>query len=341
MTALVKRVTDRFRGADAGPFLASLVVLAILLLVYGSVTEQAFSNFTLQELATATATLAILAVGETVVVISGGFDFSPVAVLAFLNTFLVTQAHHLGGSYVLTSIVVVAIGAGIGAINGILVGFLRIQSIIATISTFFVLSGGALALLDQPGGSVPTDFSLALTGEWGPIPASAGMVAIAGSIWILVKNLRFGRHLYAIGSNASAAFARGVRVRGTLVAAYAFAGFFYGIATLNYTAATASGDPRINFVLLVQLFAAVVIGGTALGGGRGGAIGSIVGALCLILLESILFSLGFQSYYTPIIFGAVLLAVVLPSAIGSDATQFARRTLVRLRHTPASTGGEG
>ncbi len=341
MTPLVKGVAARVRGGNPPAILGSLVVLAVLLLLYGSVKEEAFSNFTLQEVATATATLAILAVGQTVVVISGGFDFSPVAVLAFLNVFLVTQAEHLGGSYVLTAIVVVAIGAAIGAINGILVGFLRIQSIIATISMFFVLSGGALALLDQPGGSVPTNFSLALSGEWGPIPASAGVIAIVGLLWILLKNLRFGRHLYAVGSNAAAAFARGVPVRGTLVATYAFAGLFYGVAALNYTAATASGDPRINFVLLVQLFAAVVIGGTAFGGGRGGAIGSIVGALCLILLESILFSVGVASYYTPIVFGAVLLAVVLPSAIGSDANRFARRILVRPRHTAASAGGEG
>jgi ribose transport system permease protein len=322
------------------PITGGLVVLAVLLLIYASVRENAFSSFTLQELATVTATLAILAVGQTLVIISGGFDFSAVAVLAFLNAFLVTQVEHLANSYVLTAIVVVAIGAGIGAINGILVGFLRVQSIIATIAMFFVLSGGALALLDRPGGSVSTDFSLALAGEWGPIPASAGVVAIVAAIWLVLKNLRFGSYLYAVGSDARAAFARGVPVRGTLVATYALAGLFYGIAALNYTAATASGDPRISFVLLGQMFAAVVIGGTVFGGGRGGAIGSIVGALSLALLDAILFALGFDSYYTGIVFGAVLLAVVLPSAIGGDVIEALRR-LRRRRQAPRPAAEPG
>lgn len=323
------------------PIVGGLAVLAILLVVYGSVRENAFSSFTLQELATVTATLAILAVGQTLVVISGGFDFSAVAVLAFLNAFFVTQIDHLAGSYVLTAIVVVAIGAAIGAVNGVLVGYLRVQSIIATIAMFFVLSGGALALLDRPGGSVSSDFSLALAGEWGAIPASAGVVAIVAGIWLLLKNLRFGSYLYAVGSDARAAFARGVPVRKTLVATYALAGLFYGIAALNYTAATASGDPRISFVLLGQMFAAVVIGGTAFGGGRGGAIGSIVGALCLTLLEAILFALEFDSYYTGIVFGAVLLAVVLPSAIGGDVLARLRRLRRRRAGAAVATGSGG
>jgi ribose transport system permease protein len=341
VTAAADNLLHRFRRSGVPPIVASLVVLAILLVIYGSVSEGAFSKFTLQELATVTATLAILAVGQTVVVISGGFDFSSVAVLAFLNSFLVTQSDHFGGSYTLTAIVVILIGVAIGAVNGILVGFLRVQSIIATIATFFVLSGGALALLESPGGEVPASFSEALSGEWGPIPASAGILVIVGLIWLLLKNLRFGRYLYAVGSHSGAAFARGVPVRGTLVAAYAGAGFFYGVAALTYTAATASGDPRVNFALFVQMFAAVVIGGTVLGGGRGGAVGSIVGALCLILLESILFSLGFQSYYTPIIFGAVLLAVILPSAIGSDVMTFLRRFRRHPRQPAVTVGGEG
>lgn len=331
MRAVATELAAGLRGRRLPPITGGIVVLAVLLVIYGSVREGAFSSFTLQELATVTATLAILAVGQTLVVISGGFDFSAVAMLAFLNAFLVTQVEHLAGSYVLAAIAVIAVGTAIGMLNGILVGFLRVQSIIATIAMFFVLSGGALALLDRPGGSVSTDFSLALAGEWGPIPASAGVVGIVALIWLLLKRLRFGSYLYAAGSDARAAFARGVPVRGTLVTTYALAGMFYGIAALNYTAATASGDPRVSFVLLGQMFAAVVIGGTAFGGGRGGAIGSIVGALSLALLEAILFSVGFDSYYTGIVFGAVLLLVVLPSAIGGEALERIRRVRRRAR----------
>jgi ribose transport system permease protein len=338
VSRLLAKVADQ-PGRRMPTLLPALTVVGIMLIVYGSVRANAFSSFNMQELATATATLAILAVGQTVIVISGGFDFSAVALLAFLNSFFVTQLDTFSHSYVLTAIVVLAIGVGIGVINGVLVAYLRIQSIIATIAMFFVLSGGALTLLSRPGGTVSSGFSDALSGTWGPIPASAGVIAIAAVVWLVVARLRFGTNLYGVGSSARAAFARGVAVKPTLVAAYAVAGLFYAIASLNYTAATASGDPRISFVLLGQMFAAVIIGGTVFGGGRGGAIGSILGAFSLTLLDAILFSIGFESFYTGIVFGLVLLLVVLPSSVGgkvAEAVKRLRRTAKTRRAEPAS-----
>jgi ribose transport system permease protein len=317
----------------------AIVVLAVLLIVYANVRINPFSSFTLQELSNVTATLAILAVGQTLIVISGGFDFSAVAVLAFLNCFFVTQIDAFGNSSLVTSIVVVALGMAIGAANGVLVGYLRVQSIIATIATFFVLTGGALALLNRPGGSVSTDFSLALSGSWGPIPASAGVLLIVALLWLVIARLRFGHHLYTVGSDARAAFARGVHVERTLVVTYALAGLFYGVAALNYTASTASGDPRVSFVLLGQMFVAVVIGGTLFGGGRGGAIGSILGALSLSVLESILFAVGFTDFYSGIVFGVVLVLVVLPGAIGGDVLGAVRRLRRPSVKQPAAATG--
>jgi len=319
------------------PIVPVIVVLTILLIVYGSVRENAFTEFSLQELSNVTATLAILAVGQTLVVISGGFDFSAVALLAFLNALFVTQIDKLSSSYLVISLLVLAVAVGVGVINGLLVGYLRVQSIIATIAMFFVLSGGALALLERPGGSVSSDFSTALSGSWGPIPASAAVMAGVALVWLVLKHLRFGTNLYAIGSSGQASFARGVPVKRTLVATYALAGLFYGVAALNYTAATASGDPRISFVLLGQMFAAVVIGGTAFGGGRGGAVGSILGALSLALVEAILFSLGFESFYSGIVFGLVLLIVVLPSAVGGQVMAWLKARRPPLdQHLPAT-----
>ncbi len=293
-----------------------IVVMAVLLAVYGSVRNNAFSSFTLQELSNVTATLAIIAVGQTLVVISGGFDFSAVAFLAFLNALFVTQLPALGGSYVLVCLVVLAAAGLVGAVNGFLVGYLGVQPVVATIAVFFVLSGGALALLERPGGSISASFSEILSGGFGPLPASGCVVGLVAFLWLLLRRTRFGTNIYAVGSDLRAARARGVSVRRTLFAVYTVAGLFYGVAAITYTAATASGDPRISFVLLGQMFAAVVIGGTVVGGGRGGAIGSILGALCLTLIEAILFSLGFQSFYTGIVFGLVLLVIVAPATVG-------------------------
>ncbi len=329
------------RARRVPPITTAIVVLAIQLVIYGSVRGNAFSGFSLQELSNVTATLAILAVGQTVVVISGGFDFSAVALIAFLNAFFVTRIGDVSDSYLVISLLVLAIGFGVGIVNGLLVGLLRVQSIIATIAMFFVLSGGALALLARPGGSISSDFSTTWSGSWGLIPASGAVVAVVIAIWLVIKYSRLGRNIYAVGSDARAAFARGVPVNRTLVMAYGLAGLFYAIAAVNYTAATASGDPRVSFVLLGQMFAAVIIGGTVFGGGRGGAVGSVIGAFSLTLLEANLFSLGFESFYTGIVFGLVLLIVILPTAIGGDVASAIRRRRAPSVKEPAVVVGMG
>ncbi len=333
------KAAHRLQVAGVPTIVPSLLILGVLLVIYGGVRVNAFSTFNLQELSNVTATLAILAVGQTVVVISGGFDFSAIAVLAFLNTFMVTQLGMVGDSYILMSALVLLVAILIGALNGFLVGYLRIQSIIATIAMFFVLSGGALAFMNTPGGGIDSGFTSALAGTWGvSFPASAGMMLITALIWIVLKKSRFGTNLYAVGSNSRAAYARGVPVKATLVKAYAFAGLFYGIAALNYTAATGSGDPRVSFVLLGQMFAAVIIGGTIFGGGRGGAVGSILGALSLAVFEAILFSVGFESYYTGIVFGFLLLVVVLPAALGPHLIERYQANRRHLKPDPVEEG---
>jgi ribose transport system permease protein len=239
------------------------VVLAILFVVYASVHADPFSPFQVRNLVNTTATLAILAAGQTLVVISGGFDFSAVALLAFLNTFIVTEMGDGGASMLAVSLAALALGTMAGLANGFLVGVLRVQSIIATIATFFVWSGLALAVLGRPGGSVDPSFTDALAGEaFGTIPSSGIVILVVAIMWLLLRKTRFAQHLYATGSNQQAAHASGIRVRRTLILTYAAAGFFYAIAALVYTGATASGDPRVSYVLLAEMFAAVVIGGT-------------------------------------------------------------------------------
>lgn len=311
---------------------SAAVVLVVLFVIYASVHADPFSSFQVRNLVNTTATLAVLAVGQTLVVISGGFDFSAVALLAFLNTFIVTQMGQSIGSVLGISLAVLAIGTAAGFVNGLLVGVLRVQSIIATIATFFVWSGLALAVLGRPGGSVASDFTNALAGEvFGRIPSSGLVILAAAAMWLLLRRTRFAQHLYAAGSNQQAAYASGIRVRRTLILGYAAAGWFYALAALAFTAATASGDPRVSFVLLAEMFAAVVIGGTLFGGGRGGAIGSILGAFVLTILAAVLFALGFSSYYTGIVFGFVLLVAVIPGAVGRDVKEFVKHVRARAR----------
>jgi ribose transport system permease protein len=138
--------------------------------------------------------------------------------------------------------------------------------------------------------------------------------------WLWLKNTRFGTAAYAVGSAADAAAATGVRVMLVRFGVYVLAGGLYGLAGVFISAQTGSGDPLVGNPLLLSIFAAVVVGGTRLGGGRGGPIGSIVGAYILMIVVNILLVLNVSAYYSSIAEGLILLLAVLASSVSRDST---------------------
>ena len=131
----------------------------------------------------------------------------------------------------------------------------------------------------------------------------------------MFKRTSLGQAIYAVGGDAPAAASNGVRVKLTSLLAYVLAGVLYGLAGVVLTAQSASGDPHLGDPLLLPVFAAVVIGGTVFGGGRGDLVGSVIGAYILYIIADILFSLGVSSFYTNIVNGAVLLVAVVAGSL--------------------------
>jgi ribose transport system permease protein len=302
--------------------IAFLVLLAVILLLI-AVSPSRVSYFDLSTISASGTTLALAGIGETIVVLGGGLDLSPGAVIALVNVVLVTQlgSSTLGiGAYTaLATGVALGIGAGVGAINGLLVSYLRLPSIIVTLATMFVVQGAALLILKFPGGSVSGDFANLLVGDVIPdiLPVPILIIVIAVLAWLYLKRLRFGTGLYAIGSDAAAARASGIDVRLIRFLSFTIAGAFFGAAGLFITANTGSGDPLIGAPFLLKVFTAVVLGGTLIGGGRGGAVGTVFGALTLTIVVDIFLVMGVRTYYVPIVEGAILLVAVL--ALGTHA----------------------
>ena len=197
-----------------------------------------------------------------------------------------------------------------------------------------------MLVLKFPGGEMPWDFSLVFTGDviTEGLPAPVVVLAVAILFWLLLKNTRIGTGIYAIGSDAGSAEANGVDVRRTRFLTFTFAGMCYGAAGLFITANMGGGDPLIGAKMLLQIFAAVVLGGTLIGGGRGGAVGTIFGALTLTVVVNIFLVLGVRTYYTPIVEGVILLIAVLGFSLGRDSpvveiTRFWRATLRALQES--------
>ena len=314
----LRRRAGRSRG-----LLIAMAAFAALFAVVNAVSPGAISYFDISFLSSGGATLAIAAMGQTVVILSGGFDLSAGAVISLVNVTLATSmdASDPEASVALWTFFGIAIGAATGAFNGFFIAFLRLQPIVVTLSTMFILQGVTLLVLDKPGGFVAPSLGAFYLGDAIPefLPMPLVLLGVLILLWLWLKNTRFGTAIYAIGSEPESARAAGTRVEWTQFFVYVLAGGLYGLAGVFTSAQTGSGDPLVGNPLLLSIFAAVVVGGTRLGGGRGGLVGSIFGAYILMIVINILLVLNVSAYYSTIAEGFILILAVLGASISGDS----------------------
>ena len=309
-TAPQRRIRLRW-SRNRGPLIAVaafLVCLALIRLVSGSL-----AYYDISTMSTGGATLAIAAIGQTIVVLSGGFDLSAAAVISLVNVALASQMQDDPSSILLWSFAGIAIGAAAGAFNGFFIAVLRLQPIVVTLATMFILQGVTLLVMDKPGGQIPGGFSSFFISDAiaGVLPAPVLLLALLVAAWLLLKNTVFGKAIYAIGSDRDAARAAGLDTRSSEFFVYVLSGALYGLAGLFISAQTGSGDPLVGNPMLLQMFAAVVVGGTLLGGGRGGPVGTIFGAYVLMMVVNILLVLNVPAFYSSVVEGSILILAVL------------------------------
>jgi ribose transport system permease protein len=311
----------RSRSADVRPA-AAWVLMLILLFIYAGLQPGTLSTSSLGILAADTLALAVLGLGQGVVIVTAGIDLSVGGVLALGTTIAAT--HFTGTSTTLLwSVVILAIGAAAGLINGVLVGALRLQPFIVTLATWSIFDGIALYVLPVAGGSVPGGFSGWINGSAAGIPNAIWVLIALVVIWLWFRRTRTARRIYAVGSDREAARIAGVRVVPTLMTAYAISGLCAGGAALFYAMLTASGDPTAGDGLILPSVAAVVIGGTSLFGGQGSFVGTVAGALTLTLLGDVIFAAHLPSYWTVLADGLLLIMAVL-AGTGLQALQSRR-----------------
>jgi ribose transport system permease protein len=314
----------RLRLARSRGLITAIVVLLLLMLLVDAVNVAPLNYFDVSFLASGGAPLAIAAFGETLVILTGGFDLSAGAVLSLVNVAMAASMDPANAhpSIVLWTLAGVAIGMSVGAFNGFFIAFLRLQPIVVTLSTMFIVQGVTLLVMDKPGGFVAPSMGSFYLGDAVPnrLPMPIVLLLTLIALWLWLKNTRFGTAIYAVGSDADAALATGVRVVLVRFTVYALAGAYYGLGGVFISAQTGSGDPLVGNPLLLSIFAAVVVGGTRLGGGRGGPISSVVGAYILMIVVNILLVLNVSAYYSSIAEGLILLLAVLASSVSREST---------------------
>ncbi|MCA0050398.1 ABC transporter permease [Mesorhizobium sp. B283B1A] len=310
----LRRALIRNRGA-----LIAAGVLAILLFIVDWISAGPLTYFDVSFLSSGGATSALAAIGQTIVILSGGFDLSAGAVISLVNAVLASSMDPMapGASLLLWTAVGIGVGMAVGAFNGFFIAVLRMQPIVVTLSTMFILQGVTLLVMDKPGGFVSPDLGTFYLGDaitgWLPMPLVViGVVLLA---WFWLKGTRFGTALYAVGSDADSAAAVGINVVMVRFAVYVIAGGCYGLAGVFISAQTGSGDPLVGNPLLLSMFAAVVVGGTRLGGGQGGPVGTVFGAYILMMVVNILLVLNVSAYYSTIAEGTILVLAALAGSL--------------------------
>lgn len=309
-------------SAHRGVLIAAIVFVVLLAMV-DLISAGPLTYFDITFLSSGGATSAIAAMGQTIVILSGGFDLSAGAVISLVNVVLARSMDPMDmeANVLLWTCVGIGIGMLTGAFNGFFIAFLRLQPIVVTLSTMFIIQGVTLLVMDKPGGAVSPSLGIFYMGDaitgWLPMPLVViGAVLLA---WCWLKNTRLGTAIYAVGSDPDAAAAVGVRVAFVRFMVYVIAGGCYGLAGVFISAQTGSGDPLVGNPLLLSMFAAVVVGGTRLGGGRGGPLGSAVGAYILMIVVNILLVLNVSAYYSTIAEGAILILAVLAGSISRQS----------------------
>ena len=258
--------------------------------------------------------LAIVAMAQTLVVLTSGIDLSVGMVMVLANCLASVIVVGSSWTTALGVAAVLLVGCLCGALNGLIVIVGRLQPIVTTIATGSIYYGAALALRPVPGGDVNASLASALTGQiFGVIPASAVLlIGLVAMIWVPFRRSIIGRAAYAVGSSEMAAYMSGVPVQRAKFVAYTLSGLLGAIAGLFVTLITYSGEASAanGGTYTLYSIAAVVLGGVSLFGGSGSAIGAIFGALMFRTIGDLLFVFNVEPLWQPLFQGVVLAAAV-------------------------------
>jgi ribose transport system permease protein len=303
-----------FRGAYA-----AAAMFVVIFAVYIAKHQTGWAVPVLTTAANKGVLLAIVAMAQTLPVLTSGIDLSVGMVFVLANCL---ASHVVVGTPLQAAagcVAVLATGALCGFVNGAIIVWGRLQPIVTTIATGTVYYGIALGLRPVPGGDVHAGLADALTGALpGGVPAMlVVLVGVVFVVWLPFRRSVVGRAALAIGSSEGAAYMSGVDIGRTKLVTYTLAGLLAAIAGLLLTFVTYSGEASSasGGVYTLNSIAAVVIGGTSLAGGAGSAIGSIFGALVLRTIGDLLFVFDLEPLWQPLFQGVILLVAVSLGAL--------------------------
>ncbi len=298
------------RRTEWTPVLATFLI--VLLLAGGSVLSARFADpGNLMNVLEQCAATGFVALGQMLVILTGGIDFSVGGLASVASVLLAGLPGEQGGMFLPALALVLAVGTVVGLVNGAAVIRLGMNPLIVTLGMDSVLQGAALLYRNQPGGTAPDWFQDLAFAHVAGLPLTALLLLLAAAMaWLFLRYTRLGRTIHAVGGDIAASRLSGLPTGRALIVAYATSGFLAALTGAYLVSRTGVGDPRGGVGLELASITPVVVGGTVLAGGRGGVMGTVLGVLLMTLLNNLLNFLDVSTYVQWIVQGVIVILAV-------------------------------
>lgn len=293
-----------------------LVLLIVASLLFGLTHPSFLTRDNIASILSNVAVVAIMSVGMTLVIVTGGIDVSIGSTLA-LCMLMSAKTMLAGGDLLVALAAALAVGAIVGAVNGAIVAYGRIHPIIVTLGTLNMIRALHIQILGPQWITPPPVARILALGTVAGVPAPFVLTVALGIVCTLFLLRRpLGRHIYGLGGNPEAARLAGVDVRRVTICVYAVTGLLVGLAAVIQLGVSGTVQPNAGVGLELQVIAATVIGGTSILGGRGTVAGSLLGALLVETVHNALITVGTISLLEGLVIGILILL-----AVGADVLQ--------------------
>lgn len=307
---VTKSKMKRFKIDSA--IVAPLAALIIVSIIVALTTERFLDPSNLKNIFLQVSTVALMAIGSTLVILTAGIDLSPGSMVALLSMLLALGIKFMGIPVPLAIILVILLGTVLGMVNGVLTTYLRIPAFIATLATMSIFRGVAFMFNNgSPVFSVSPSLEAVFYGTILGIPVTLIYVVVffAGA-FIFMKYSKTGREIYAVGGNKTAAGLSGINVNKVRLIAFVMAGAMASVSAILMTARLNSGSANYGVGMEMSAIAATVVGGTSLSGGHGNVVSTLFGALTIVVVQNALNLHAVPTSLQNIIIGIIIVLAV-------------------------------
>lgn len=289
-----------------------IIFLIVLITVISLIAPRFLQLNNLAVITRQTSFVGIVSLGQMVALMAGLIDLSVGSVAGFAGISAGLLMYHTSIDPYLCMLLGLLVGAVIGLINGFLVTQLRLNAFIATLSMSFVINGAILVITQ--GWAIPDMPKKILwigQGSLGGIPVpTLILLAVAVLLAFILNRTYIGRHILALGGNPDAAVLVGIRVKRVKTLVYMISGSLSALAGVMMLARLASGQPTVGATWLLPSFAAPILGGTAMSGGVGSTLGTLVGSLIMAVINNSIVLTGMSVYWENVVVGGVLILAI-------------------------------